>query len=159
MAIIRSGSGRRSSFTWQHFCRVPAEGFSVLAERLSEVWSTYIRPQTVIGLNARSWVAIVQDLSDINSEKLKIVDVLSTLQAAAPKQKKHIEEETFLRWTLPRINDRNPDGQPITVQTKIEIARFCYENTSVLYSSCPAIAVEASFIRFDRAMRPVAKGA
>jgi hypothetical protein len=53
-------------FTWQHYFRVAAEEFSVFTEHLSEVWSTYVGPQTVIGFNARKWVAIVHDLSDLN---------------------------------------------------------------------------------------------
>jgi hypothetical protein len=130
-------------FIWQHYYRVPAEESSVFTEHLSEVWSTYVGPQTVIGMDARRWVAIVHDLSDLNSEKVKIIGALSTLQTATPQQKKQIEQETFLRWILPRINDRDPGGQAMTARAKIEIANFCYDNKTVFYSICPAMAVES----------------
>jgi hypothetical protein len=58
-------------FTWEHYYRVAAEEFSVFTEHLSEVWSTYVGPQTVIGLNARKWVGIVPDLGDLNSDKVR----------------------------------------------------------------------------------------
>jgi hypothetical protein len=48
----------------------------------------YVGPQTVIGLNARRWVATVPELSDLSSDKVKIIDALSTWQAATPLQKK-----------------------------------------------------------------------
>ena len=69
-------------FTWQRYYRVAAEEFCVFTEHLSEVWSTYVGPQTVIGLNARKWVGIVHGLSDLNPDKAGIIDALSTLQAA-----------------------------------------------------------------------------
>jgi hypothetical protein len=65
------------------------------------------------------------------------------LQAATKEQKKQIEQQTFLRWVLPRINDRDPNGRVITQQTKLEIANLCFENKVAFYSSCPAMAVES----------------
>jgi hypothetical protein len=149
-------------FTWQHYYRVAAEEFSVFTEQLSEVWSTYVGPQTVIGLNARKWVAIVDDLSDLTLDKVGIIDALRTVQAATPQQKKQIERETFLRWVLPRINDRDPNGRAITPWSKLQIANLCYENKAAFYSSCPAMAVESELHKIrsrDMARRPKASDA
>jgi hypothetical protein len=97
---------------------------------------------------------LVPDLK-FKAEKAKVIDALNTLQAATPQQKKRIQHETFLRWILPRINDRDPDGKAITDLKKVEIAHFCYDNRTQLYSSCPAMAVasELSKIRSRDAAR------
>jgi hypothetical protein len=57
---------------------------------------------------------------------------------------------------VPRINDRDPDGQAIRARTKLEIANYCYENLTAFYSSWPAMAVESELheIRTRDVTRP-----
>jgi hypothetical protein len=130
-------------FTWERFFCVSAEEFSVFTEFLSQVWADYVREKTVIGMNARQWVAINHNLSGIMSDKAQIIDALNTLQAATDQQKKQKEEEVFLRWILPRIDDCDPDGKVLTKSQKMKIANFCFANRTEFYSRCPAIAVES----------------
>ena len=130
-------------FTWERYFCVPAEAFSVFTEHLSRVWADYVGAQTVIGMNARTWVTNIRDLSEITSGKAETVESLKTLQAATAQQKKEAEEATFLSWVLPRINNCNPDGKVLTKSEKMKIANFCYANRSDFYSRCPAIAVES----------------
>jgi hypothetical protein len=93
-------------------------------------------------MNARQWVAINHNLSGIMSDKAQIIDALNTLQAATDQQKKQKEEEVFLRWILPRIDDCDSDGKVLTKSQKMKIANFCFANRTEFYSRCPAIAVE-----------------
>lgn len=157
---IQQGEVKR--FTWLHYYGIPAEELWVFTEHLSEVWSDYVGPQTVIGLNARKWLAINRDLSTINLAKVEIIEVLDILQAATPQQKRQIELEEFLRWILPRINDRDPYRKLITKSAKLDIAKLCYDRKAQFYSSCPAMAVESELHKIrsrDPARQPKASDA
>ena len=109
-----------------------------------------------IGLTARGFIRDL-DYGLLNLLKGLSPRAQAALNGANPAALKTRDRDIFLDWVTHSIPATDPDGRPMSIARRTELAEFCYDNRSAFLAACPAMAVEDALTSNrarNRARRP-----
>ena len=98
-------------FIWEKFFKTEANALSPFTPYLSRVLSYYLRTETPIGCDAKSWWDLGFSGGNLETAKQRTVSALVKLQSISKAERASSEDQCFAEWAMPKMPYSDPNGR------------------------------------------------